>query len=70
MEYQTVKKITLSKQERTELDYIWRLANRFKLPESYFYGRSFGENLTKKLQLLQKNAHEIDIRIAHLLKTK
>jgi len=68
MEYQTVKKITLSKQERTELDYIWRLANRFKLPESYFYGRTFTENLQKKLHLLQKNAHELDTRISHLLK--
>ncbi len=68
MEIQTVKRVTLSKAERTELDYIWRLANRFKLPESYFYGRTFGDNLNKKLRLLQKNAHELDIRIQHLLK--
>ncbi len=68
MEYQTVKKVLLSKQERTELDYIWRLANRFKLPESYFYGRTFSENLNKKLRLLQKNAKEIDARIHHLIK--
>ncbi len=68
MEYQTVKKITLSKQERTELDYIWRAANGFKLPDTYFYGRTFGENLHKKLRKIQKNAKDIDIRIEHLLK--
>ncbi len=68
MEYQTVKKVTLSKVERIELDYIWRLANKFKLPETYFYGRTFSENLTRKLVLLQKNALELDSRITNFLK--
>lgn len=68
MEYKTIKKLTLNKSERVELDEIYRLADSIKLPENVFYGRTYMQDaLIKKLTKSADNGAKLSVLVNRFL---
>jgi len=68
MEVKTFKKVILTKNERLQLDIIFRLANNIKLPDNILFGRTFTqENLHKRLLKAQFNSDALSREIKSFL---